>query len=490
MVKGKGLLLLICSAYILETIYAADKIEHIIVLMMENRSFDHIMGFKKGNNSEIDGCLPNAKGCSNPMDPQDPNSPQVTVSADAAEHQISDPDHSFPATLDQVYGYGPDTQVPPPMSGFIKNYAHKEIIMQCFPPDLVPAMSTLADEFAIFDHWYASVPGPTEVNRLYVFSATSDGSAANDDVRLALGYPQRSVFRNIDESIYNRTWGVYFAEAPSAFFLKDTRTEENLLKFHDIRKFYTDVAAGTLPSYSFIEPRYFEIPDIPANDQHPDHDVGEGDRLMKSLYEALRASPLWTKSLFLITYDEHGGFFDHVGPPTGVPSPDGKVSHDTTPSFDFTRLGVRVPAIAISPWIKKGTVIHDPVNGTFYEHSSVVATVRKMLVPDQPFLTKRDAWAQTFEWLVDTVDAVRTDCPTTLPEAPIQRDHVPSFLPARDQMGQNTVTDLHRSFISMASALNNEGMITEDGHGMTEEQGAHFMKEKINQFLKREVVSF
>jgi len=91
-------------------------------------------------------------------------------------------------------------------------------------------MSTLADEFAIFDRWYASVPGPTEVNRLYVYSATSDGSAANDDIRLAWGYPQRTVFENIDQSIYNRTWGVYFSEAPTAFFLKYVRSEENAKK--------------------------------------------------------------------------------------------------------------------------------------------------------------------------------------------------------------------------------------------------------------------
>jgi len=259
-------------------------------------------------------------------------------------------------------------------------------------------------------------------------------------------------------------------------------------KFHDISKFYDDVKAGTLPSYSFLEPRYFEIPDIPANDQHPDHDVGEGDRLFKSLYEAIRNGPLWNKTLFLITYDEHGGFFDHVPPPTGVPSPDGKVSHDTTPSFDFTRLGVRVPTLAISPWIKKGTIVHEPVNGTHYEHSSVVATVRKMLVPDQPYLTKRDAWAQTFEWLVDTMDSPRTDCPTELPEAPTQRNF--GVLPPLNALGERPATELQKGLIKVASALKNGGMITETGESMTEAQGAHYMRQTINDFLKREEVSF
>jgi len=207
---------------------------------------------------------------------------------------------------------------------------------------------------------------------------------------------------------------------------------------------------------------------------------------MKKVYEALRNSPLWNKSLLLITYDEHGGFFDHVGPPIDVPSPDGKVSHDTNPSFDFTKLGVRVPAIAISPWIAKGQVIHEPVNGTHYEHSSVVATVRKMLTPDQPFLTKRDAWAQTFEWLVDTVQTPRTDCPTELPEAPTQRTY--GFLPPLNALGTNSVTELHRTFIKMASALRNGGMIRENGDLMTEAGGAYFMKQYINEFLQRDEV--
>jgi len=209
---------------------------------------------------------------------------------------------------------------------------------------------------------------------------------------------------------------------------------------------------------------------------------------MKSIYEAIRASPLWNKTLFLITYDEHGGFFDHVPPPIDCPNPDGKISED--PPFDFTRLGVRVPMIAISPWIKKGTIVHEPVNGTHYEHSSVVATVRKMLVPDMPYLTKRDAWAQTFEWLVDTQDTPRTDCPTELPEAPLQRVQYPNVLPPFGQLGQKPVTDFQKTLITMASALNTDGIITETGEGMIEEQGAHFIKDHMNQFLKREVVKF
>lgn len=138
-------------------------------------------------------------------------------------------------------------------------------------------------------------------------------------------------------------------------------------------------------------------------------------------YEALRASPNWNNTLLLVTYDEHGGWFDHVSPPmTNVPSPDGKVSHDTPEPFYFNRLGIRVPMIAISPWISKGTIVSEQglSNGNQYEHSSISATVKKLLVPDQPFLTNRDAWAADLAWLVDMEKEPRTDCPMTLPTAP------------------------------------------------------------------------
>eukprot|EP00456_Euglypha_rotunda_P061595 TRINITY_DN5155_c0_g1_i9.p1 TRINITY_DN5155_c0_g1~~TRINITY_DN5155_c0_g1_i9.p1 ORF type:complete len:456 (+),score=63.71 TRINITY_DN5155_c0_g1_i9:104-1471(+) len=449
--------------------------------MMENRSFDHIMGFLKRNNTKVDGCLPNQPGCSNPLDPTDPNSQTFTVNDQAQEHQVSDPDHSNEGTTKQIYGFGP-TDVPvPPMSGFIKDYSHQEVIMECFPPELVPASTTLASEFALFNRWYSSVPGPTEVNRLYLMTATSDGSANNDDARLAIGYPQRSVFENLDESIYNRTWGVYFQDGPSAFFVKYTRSQPH--NFHDLEQFYQDSAAGTLPSFTFLEPRYADALQ-PATDQHPDHDVGLGDQLMKSVYESLVQSPLWNKTLLLITYDEHGGFFDHIPPPTDCPNPDGKDSHDSTPSFDFTRLGVRVPAIAISPWIAKGVIIDEPVNGTHYEHSSVIATIRALLCPDQPFLTKRDAWAQPFDWLVDTVSTEpRTDYPKTLPTAPTQRNF--GILPPLDQIGNGPATSLQKTFIKVASALNT-GEITQTGDDMTEKQGGLYMAEKYNEFLLSE----
>ena len=165
---------------------------------------------------------------------------------------------------------------------------------------------------------------------------------------------------------------VYFELAPCVLAFKDMRTREALSRMHPLRSLYTDLTNGTLPAYSWVEPRYFDTPGGQlcvvyvteyvvtisgvlagvANDQHPDHDVSAGDQLIKDIYEAVRASPLWEKTALVITYDEHGGFYDHVPPPTGVPNPDGKNATDDP--FDFTRLGVRVPFVVASPWIKKG----------------------------------------------------------------------------------------------------------------------------------------
>jgi phospholipase C len=171
---------------------------------------------------------------------------------------------------------------------------------------------------------------------------------------------------------------------------------------------------GKLPNYVVIEQRYFDLKLLPGNDDHPSHDIAQGQRFVKEVYEALRSGPQWHETLLIITYDEHGGFFDHVPTPVaGVPSPDDIVS-DAPVSFAFDRLGVRVPALFISPWIEPGTVVHRPSGPeptSQYEHSSIPATVKKIF--DLPeFLTKRDAWAGTFESVL-TRATPRTDCPGT-----------------------------------------------------------------------------
>ena len=273
--------------------------------------------------------------------------------------------------------------------------------MKCFAPPRLGALATLAREFAVCDHWFSSVPGPTWPNRFFLHAATSMGQADNKRRQ----YEARTIFDNL--TARGEDWRVYFHDLPQCLMLaslRQLRFRKNFRVFNE--RFKSDCKTGLLPSYSFIEARYFDFGLLKANDQHPPHDVALGDRLIAAVYEAIRNSPMWESTMLLILWDEHGGIYDHVLPPATV-NPDGLTHQD--PPFDFTRLGVRVPAIIASPWIPK-----DTVDSTVYDHSSVPASLRELYdLPES--LTARDAAAATFGHLV--TDTKRTDAPERLPAA-------------------------------------------------------------------------
>jgi phospholipase C len=172
-----------------------QKIKHVIVLVMENRAFDHMVGFMKAENPEINGCLPGMKGCSNPNDPALATDQQVwtDISSDCAYHTVVDPNHEISATTYQIYPLGENTtSADKLMTGFISNYRERgssepESIMKAFAPEHVPIVSQLAREFMLVDGWFAGVPGPTWPNRCYVVAATSHGMGTNDVAMLIKG---------------------------------------------------------------------------------------------------------------------------------------------------------------------------------------------------------------------------------------------------------------------------------------------------------------
>lgn len=206
----------------------------------------------------------------------------------------------------------------------------------------------------LFIRWFASVPSSTQPNRLYVHSGTSAGATSNIPAKLAKGYPQRTIFENLDDA--GISFGIYYQNIPATLFYRNLRKIKYWGKFHPYgTSFKKDARDGKLPGYVVVEQRYTDTKSEPGNDDHPSHDVYQGQMFVKEVYETLRASPQWNDTLFVITYDEHGGFYDHVTTPVrGVPSPDGIVGPEPF-LFKFDRLGVRVPTIAVSPWIEKGT---------------------------------------------------------------------------------------------------------------------------------------
>lgn len=370
--------------------------------MLENRSFDHMLGFMRSDAYPIDGL----KGDESNFDA---NGIAVTVSNDArfSGDFTPDPGHRFPHVNIQVFG-NEEGGGPPTMSGFVKAYgamggssvlqSHK--IMRCYAPEKIPILTTLAQQYAICDRWFSSVPGPTLPNRSYAHAATSIG-------RLDMGAiwfdEAKTIYELLAEN--NISSKIYFHDMTMAMTFKNF--VKNQKAFGTFDDFLDACDNGKLPAYSFIEPRYNadDNNNLAANDQHPDHDVAEGETLIHDVYNAVRKKPaIWNSTLLLIVYDEHGGLYDHVPPPEDAVNPDGL--NCITPAFDFTRLGIRVPAVVVSPWIEPGTI-----DSTRYEHSSIAATARKLFLGDSwrvKFLNLRDQAANPFDGKL-TRDTPRTD---------------------------------------------------------------------------------
>ena len=388
-----------------------DTLKHIVVLMMENRSFDHMLGGLKADDPRIDGLTgaewnPDTTGVPAKVQPR-------------AEYQGQldpDPDHHFPGVDVQIFNGDMTPTRVPTMMGFVRSYfeerhdvQHSRKIMYYFKPSKLPVLTALAKEFAVFNRWFSSIPGPTLCNRAFAHYGTSFGH-----VGMQIFYANQNI-----KSVYQRMDTVGL-RAKIYYYDEQSSTMEivNLLQhqpqfFGTYEQFLADCQAGTLPDYSFIEPNYSDHDGdagaILASDQHPDHHVLEGERFIATIYNAIHANAsLWESTALLIVYDEHGGTYDHVPPPNCTP--DGFVAQpqdtQTGKPFLFDRLGVRVPAILISPWIPKGTVVDNRV----FEHASIPATVTDYFIGNYTDRTVREKGAQKFLDLL-TLNSMRTDVP-------------------------------------------------------------------------------
>ncbi|KAL1541083.1 NPC intracellular cholesterol transporter 1 [Salvia divinorum] len=460
-------------------------IKTFVVVVMENRSFDHMLGWLRKTRPDIDGLTGFE---SNRINASDPTSPSVSVT-DAAVFVESDPGHSIQAIREQIFGRNDTSASPAPMDGFVQQAETMGVagmaatVMSGFKPELVPVYTELANQFAVVDRWFASVPASTQPNRLYVHSATSHGASSNVRKDLIHGFPQKTIFDSLDEN--DLDFGIYYQNIPATLFFKSLRKLKNIVKFHIYAlKFKLDAMLGKLPNYVVIEQRYFDVSLFPANDDHPSHDVAEGQKFVKEVYETLRKSPQWEEMAILITYDEHGGFYDHVPTPVdGVPNPDGIIGPDPY-YFEFNRLGVRVPTLLISPWIEKGSVIHEPSGPTptsQYEHSSIPATVKKLFnLKNSNFLTKRDAWAGTFESYFYMRGTPRGDCPEKLPE-------VKMALRPRGAREDEKLSEFQIELIQLASQLNGDYMLNsypDIGKEMDVRTANRYAEDAVERFLE------
>ena len=253
--------------------------------------------------------------------------------------------------------------------------------MHYFAPAQAPVLSQLAQKFAVCDHWFASAPCQTWPNRWFVHAGTADGHENNDPPH----FPDVPTIFNRLEQAGVDSWKIYFHDIAQAHTLLQLLLLGN--HFQSYRQFQADCQTGRLPAYSFIEPQYFADFGHPENDQHPPSVVTLGEQLIADVYNCLRASKVWRKTLLVISYDEHGGCYDHVAPSAAVP-PEPPVAGQT---FTFDRYGVRVPAVIVSPYVAPGTIFGKS-SAVPFDHTAIIATVRKRFGISET-LTARDAQA-------------------------------------------------------------------------------------------------
>jgi phospholipase C len=326
----------------------------------------------------------------------------------------ADPGEGFLATNVQLFGKtSPTAGASATNSGFVTDFAatltgkhtHGPIIsgttasdiMRIFTPELLPVLSGLARGFAVCDHWFSSVPTETMPNRAFLCAATSQGHMDDSPPNK---YTCQSIFGLL--TAHGLSWSIYgYNNAPlTRLNFPDTSNapESHFGVFHD---FQAAAAAGNLATYTFLEPSWGSS----GNSQHPNYDVSLGEQLIHDVYYALRNGPAWNQTLLLVTYDEHGGCYDHVPTPTGAAPPD--TAADTKFGFDFTRFGVRVPAVLVSPLIAPGTVFR-PSGPVPLDHTSILKTVETRW--SLPPLTARDAAASDVGEAL-TLAQARTDDP-------------------------------------------------------------------------------
>ncbi len=395
------------------------SVEHVVLLMLENRSFDHMLGFLYASEGNVSPSGQPYEGLTGTESNPDSSGNPVTVFQIASSTPSAyfmpgaDPGEGYKATNNQLYESenAPATGQAAACQGFVKDYAYtlgwettegwsilpgtvESDIMGMFTPQALPVLSALARGYAVCDHWFSSVPTETLPNRAFVCAGTSQGHM--DDATKTFTCP--SIFGSLDAS--GLGWAVYGYNAQP--LTRNTFTDisrADATHFGLFTDFQGAAAAGTLPAFTFLEPSWAST----GNSQHPNYDVALGEQLIHDVYEAVRSGPGWPQTLLVITYDEHGGCYDHVPPPWGATPPDANVGEY---GFTFNRFGVRVPTVLISPLIAPGTVYRVPAGSVPLDHTSVLKTIEQRwnLKP----LTARDAAAPGFGDVL-TLTAPRTD---------------------------------------------------------------------------------
>jgi len=410
------------------------SIKHVFVLMLENRSFDHMLGFSEISGADAATGLPTKINGLTGSEINIFNGVSYPALPNAPPRMAVDPYHEFPDVLEQLCGaganYPPGGPYPPiNNSGFVSNYvnaakapaANAGEVMHGFAPANLPVLNALAKEFAVCDSWFCSLPGPTWPNRFFALGGSSadlDHSPTTLESALwqtvdGFRFQRRSIFDLHERHLFDLldrklNWRIYAGN--KIFTLAHALKGIHIWDIQRYSRFANDVSNSKYAAeFTWIEPNYGHVTSdyLGGNSQHPLDGIIGGEALIKATYEAIRNSPLWESSLFIITWDEHGGFYDHVAPPPAIPPGDrAQFSGANKFGFNFAEYGPRVPAVVISPLVPRNLIDHRP-----YDHTSVPATIER-LFGFKP-LTARDAGARDILSLA-SLASPRTDTPASV----------------------------------------------------------------------------
>lgn len=415
-----------------------DKIDHIIVVMLENRSFDHMLGYlytDQNNKSPLGHNFDGLTGKEFNLDSKGQKQyvfPITNKTPNAYFMPLADPGEGYSNTNSQLFGSikEPNPIVPATMGGFVTNFEYTlnwekkphsgmsiignptgKDIMGCYTPDMLPILSTLAKQYAVSDAWFGSAPTETLPNRAFLHTSTSQGILADKSQSI---YTSKSIFKSLEEA--GKSWSCFgYNSEPLVRNLIADITHAPNNNFGNFDDFLKVAKEGKFTDHVFLEPMWGSK----GNSQHPNYDVSKGEQYLKQVYDAVRNSPCWEKTLLIITYDEHGGCYDHVSPPENAVNPEpGKIGQN---NFNFQRFGPRVPTIFISPFIEAGTVIKAK-GKTPFDHTSINKSIQNRFGL-QP-LTERDKAAPCFLDVL-TLKEARKDNPLKNINPPVNNDENP-----------------------------------------------------------------
>jgi phospholipase C len=481
-------------------VQAADKIKHVFVLMLENRSFDHLLG-----QSGIAGINVPSNTDAN-LDPRTnqyisagpfPSGPVYQL-----DNSYRDPSHEFIDALEQLTRltkYPPNSAYPANKidnSGFVIDYhdnaksQKEDTVMYGFTAEQLPILNSLARQFAVCDCWFSALPGPTVPNRLFVHAGTSGGlddSPSPFTLALQIGiqgikFANGNIYDRIDAKAGTPNapvWHIYKGGA-TALVEQVGDVKKHPDRIHALSEMKGLLAGYTdSPTYNFIEPKYDLLGNYKnGNSQHPYGDVRAGEALIKEVFETIQASAIWKNSLLIITYDEHGGFYDHVAPPPAVPPGDTVAPGIKSKNhFLFDNYGIRVPALFISPFTNPGMVVKSKP-GAQFDHTSIIKTLCELWGLDP--LTNRDRSARSI--LPELLDVQRTSSiePLTeviLPDGLLEAINQPETSAsdsAEAYAGENTQADLDGmiyTHLQLTMMNNLQGLSPEDATAKVEELG-------------------